>query len=472
MSRVVTGVLVSMAGYAGAVYLFPASAILNAVLVSVTAMLVLSLLKVNVVASLLIAAFFAGVIGGLSAEETMVAFNEGISAGGRTALSYALLGAFAAAIAKSGLPNMLADKVVIALGSDPGEKQVKRLKIMLISVLLLAAVLSQNLIPVHIAFIPILIPPLLFVMSKLGIDRRLVACVLTFGLVTPYMFFPIGFGSLFLNDILLANIQKSGMAVQGINAPSAMLIPAIGMVLGLIVAMFRYRHRRSYDLAKLEQAESIDSQHRQREYSPKVLAIALLAIAAAFSVQLVSDSMIYGGLVGFMIFSLSGVLDWSETDDTLVQGMKMMAVIGFIMITAGGFAEVLRETGAITSLVDSSVAIMGNSKAVAAFLMLLVGLFITIGIGSSFSTIPIIAAIYVPLALQLDFSPLAIVALVGTAAALGDAGSPASDSTLGPTAGLNIDGQHDHMRDSVVPTFIHYNIPLLGFGWLAAMLLG
>ena len=471
MSRVVTGVLVTMAGYAGAVYLFPSSAILNAVLVSVTAMLVLSLLKVNVVASLLIAAFFAGVIGGLSAEQTMQAFNNGISEGGRTALSYALLGAFAAAIAKSGLPNMLADKVVIALGAEPGAQQVKRLKIMLIGVLLLAAVLSQNLVPVHIAFIPILVPPLLYVMSKLGIDRRLVACVLTFGLVTPYMFFPIGFGSLFLNDILLANIQKSGLEVQGINAPSAMLIPATGMVLGLVVAMFRYRHRRDYDLDALEQAEGIDSHHRGN-YSTKVLAIALSAIAAAFFVQLISDSMIYGGLVGFMIFSLSGVLDWSETDDTLIQGMKMMAVIGFIMIAAGGFAEVLRETGAITSLVDSSVAIMGSSKAIAAFLMLLVGLFITIGIGSSFSTIPIIAAIYVPLSLQLGFSPLSIVALVGTAAALGDAGSPASDSTLGPTAGLNIDGQHDHMRDSVVPTFIHYNIPLLLFGWLAAMVLG
>ena len=60
---------------------------------------------------------------------------------------------------------------------------------------------------------------------------------------------------------------------------------------------------------------------------------------------------------------------------------------------------------------------------------------------------------------------------VGTAAALGDAGSPASDSTLGPTAGLNADGQHDHIWDSVVPTFLHYNIPLIAFGWAAAMLL-
>jgi hypothetical protein len=103
--------------------------------------------------------------------------------------------------------------------------------------------------------------------------------------------------------------------------------------------------------------------------------------------------------------------------------------------------------------------------------MLLVGLLITMGIGSSFSTVPIIATIYVPLCLQLGFSPMAIIALVGTAGALGDAGSPASDSTLGPTSGLNADGQHDHIWDSVVPTFIHYNIPLILFGWVAAMVL-
>ena len=176
-------------------------------------------------------------------------------------------------------------------------------------------------------------------------------------------------------------------------------------------------------------------------------------------------------MAGFLLFSATGVIRWHESDGVLVDGMKMMASIGFIMIAAGGFAEVLRSTGDITSLVAASAEIMGDSKAIAAILMLLVGLFITIGIGSSFSTIPIIASIYVPLALQLNFSPLAIVALVGTAAALGDAGSPASDSTLGPTAGLNIDGQHDHIWDSVVPTFIHYNFPLIAFGWIAAMVL-
>lgn len=113
----------------------------------------------------------------------------------------------------------------------------------------------------------------------------------------------------------------------------------------------------------------------------------------------------------------------------------MMSLIGFIMISAAGFAAVMKATHGVDSLVQVVASGIGQHKGIAAFLMLLVGLLITMGIGSSFSTVPIIATIYVPLCLQLGFSPMAIIALVGTAGALGDAGSPASDSTLGPTSG-------------------------------------
>ena len=92
-------------------------------------------------------------------------------------------------------------------------------------------------------------------------------------------------------------------------------------------------------------------------------------------------------------------------------------------------------------------------------------------IEASFSTVPLIAAIYVPLCMKLGISPLATVSIVGVAGALGDAGSPVSESVLGPTAGLNADGQHDHIYDSTIPTFIHYNIPLLIAGWIAGMVL-
>ena len=148
-----------------------------------------------------------------------------------------------------------------------------------------------------------------------------------------------------------------------------------------------------------------------------------------------------------------------------------MAMIGFIMISAQGFAEVMKTTGEINSLVSASAELFAGNKGMAALAMLLVGLLVTMGIGSSFSTLPIIATIYVPICMTMGFSTAATVALIGTAGALGDAGSPASDSTLGPTMGLNVDGQHNHIYDSVIPTFIHFNIPLLVFGWIAAMVL-
>jgi predicted histidine transporter YuiF (NhaC family) len=172
-----------------------------------------------------------------------------------------------------------------------------------------------------------------------------------------------------------------------------------------------------------------------------------------------------------VILWLGRSIKLTETHALFTQGVKMMGMIGFIMISAAGYAAVLKATGDVETLVTSVSGWMDHSKALAAIVMLLVGLLITMGIGSSFSTIPVIATLYVPLAISLGFSVPAIIALVGTAAALGDAGSPASDSTLGPTSGLNVDGQHDHIWDTVVPTFLHYNLPLLAFGWLAAMVL-
>ncbi|KIL05577.1 sodium:proton antiporter [Stutzerimonas stutzeri] len=438
---------------------------MNAVVAAVAVMLLLSLARVHVVVALISGAVVGGLLGGIGIEGTLAAFNKGLGGGATVALSYALLGAFAVAIAKSGLAHALADKALAMVGKQ-GSGSEGHIKWMLVVLLLGVAISSQNILPIHIAFIPLLLPPLLYVMSKLRIDRRLIACVLAFGLITPYMFLPVGFGNIFLNEILLANVAKSGADISNVKVTHAMALPALGMVTGLLIAFFSYRKPRTYELGRVEAVTQAKT-----EYSPLALMVALVAIAAAFVIQLWLDSMIMGALVGFLIFSTSGVVRWREADGLFTEGMKMMAMIGFIMIAAAGFAEVMRETGDVKALVDASVEWIGNSKAVGALLMLLVGLLVTMGIGSSFSTVPIIAAIFVPLGLQLGFSPLAIVSLVGTAGALGDGGSPASDSTLGPTAGLNADGQHNHIWDTVVPTFLHYNLPLLGFGWIAAMTL-
>ena len=378
-----------------------------------------------------------------------------------------MLGAFAVAISRSGITDLLARKVINQLGKDASSTRILWVKSLLLTSVLAVSISSQNLIPVHIAFIPILIPPLLHVMAQMQIDRRQVACVITFGLTATYMLLPVGFGGIFLNNILAKNLVDNGVPVEFSQLPLAMAIPVFGMFLGLLIAVFfSYRKPRQYDLEQILAAEP-----ETVELNLNHIWVALLAIAVALGLQLMTNSIVLGALAGFIIFTCGGVIKFRESQDAFTQGVRMMSLIGFIMISAAGFAAVMKETHGVESLVQSVSSMMAGHKGLAAFLMLLVGLLITMGIGSSFSTVPIIATIYVPLCIHLGFSPMATIALVGTAGALGDAGSPASDSTLGPTSGLNADGQHDHIWDSVVPTFIHYNIPLVIFGWIAAMVL-
>ena len=456
-----------------------------AILAAIAIMFGLSLARVPVVFALVIGAVSGGLLAGLGLQGTLDAFNNGLGGGAKIALAYGILGAFALALARSGLPDLLAYKLIRTLTGSSNTKVQNRVKYLIYFTVALAAVFSQNLIPVHIAFIPVLIPPLLSVFNHLNLDRRAVACLLTFGLVATYMFVPVGFGAIFLNDILAHNINTFGapygFAIQNEDIPAAMFIPVLGMFIGLLIALFvSYRKPRHYQDVQLERTQSISSELNANTAEPTLQApqiakftlwMAVFAIIATLAVQLYSDSMILAGLVGVAILSCAGIFKWKEADDVIITGMRMMALIGFIMIAAQGFAAVIEATNQVPALVEASVQWIGDSKGLAAFLMLLIGLLITLGIGSSFSTVPILAIIYVPLCLQFGFSPAATIAIIGTAAALGDAGSPASDSTLGPTSGLNMDGQHDHMKDSVVPTFIHFNIPLMIFGWIAAMVL-
>lgn len=439
---------------------------MNSVLIGVILMLALTLLRVNVIVAMTVAAVTSGLIAGLPLKTTVEAFNNGLSGGAEIALSYAMLGAFAVAISKSGLTTLLARRLLKMMGQEHISSRF--LSFAVLSVILFCSLASQNLIPVHIAFIPILIPPLLGITNGLKLDRRALACTLTFGLATAYMVLPYGFGGIYLYNILHLNLVENGLSIDKTSVPLAMVIPALGMVFGLSVALFiSYRKSRSYNNISLATEETENA----IAHPSKILAIGSVAIVLSLAAQFLSQSMILGGLVGVIVFTVFGIVKWHENQDVFSKGVAMMAMIGFIMISAQGFAEVMKATGHVDSLVASAADMIQGNKPLAAALILLVGLLITMGIGSSFSTVPIIAALFVPLCLQLGFSPMATAALVGTAGALGDAGSPASDSTLGPTSGLNVDGQHDHIWDTVVPTFLHFNIPLVLFGWLAALVL-
>lgn len=430
----------------------------NPVVISIVVMIILCLFKFNVLLSILVAAIVAGVFSGIPIGDTMNILVSGMGGNAETALSYILLGALAIAVSKTGLASMLSKKI---------SKIVKDKKITLILIIAFMTCFSQNLIPVHIAFIPILIPSLLELMNKLKIDRRGVACALTFGLKTPYLAIPVGFGLIFQNiirDQMIAN--KIDVTTNMVT--NVMWIPALGMILGLLTAIFiSYRKPRDYKEVKLEeiQTEQIDDKMTIKHW------FALTGAITAFVVQIITGSLPLGGLCAIIVLFLTRAIKFNEIDDLLDGGVKMMGMIGFIMLVAAGYGNVLRETGAVESLVASVSGIVGNNQIIGALLMLLVGLLVTMGIGSSFGTLPIIAAIYCPLGLSLGFSIPSIILLVGVAGALGDAGSPASDSTLGPTAGLNADKQHDHIWDTCVPTFLHYNIPLLVFGIIGALIL-
>ncbi len=432
--------------------------LLNPVVISVMVMIVLCLFKLNVIIAILISAIVAGLSSGMTVGGAMEVLISGMGGNSETALSYILLGALAVAVNKTGLATILAKKI---------SNIVKDKKIAFVLLIALISCFSQNLIPVHIAFIPILIPSLIMLMNKLKIDRRGVACALTFGLKAPYIALPIGFGLIFHN-IIRDQMISNGLNVTNSMIAKVMWIPGLGMFLGLLIAVFiSYRKPREYKDISIQGLvpETEDTKMTSKHW------FALLAAISAFVVQILTESLPLGGLCALIVLFITRAIKLNEIDDLMDGGIRMMGFIAFVMLVAAGYGNVLRETGAVEALVAAVAGIVGGSKLLGALLMLLVGLLVTMGIGSSFGTIPIIAAIYCPLGVSLGFSIPAIVILIGVAGALGDAGSPASDSTLGPTSGLNVDGQHDHIWDTCVPTFLHYNIPLLIFGTIAAMIL-
>lgn len=442
---------------------------MNAVVVAVLLMLVLSLLRVNIIIALMIGALAGGLTGGLGLGETVKAFTDGLGGNATVAVSYALLGAFAAALTKTGLPDAMVEASVKLIGKKEDSRKKALSKVLIVLIILIISCFSQNVVPVHIAFIPVLIPPLLKIFNELEMDRRLVACVMTFGLTAPYIVLPVGFGQIF-QGMLRDNMASAGLKVPLSDIPYALIIPTAGMVVGLILSVIVFRKPKKYETKEIAGLSS-------SPYTKKSIAIALFSIAVSLAVQLYLsqvlgvEGMIMGALAGLFTLFISGVMKRNEADKLITDGMILMAFIGFVMLVAAGFSNVLNKTGDVASLVKASTGFIGHSQSLGALLMLIVGLLITMGIGSSFATVPVITTIFVPLCAQLGFSPMATIAVIGAAAAVGDAGSPASDSTLGPTSGLSADGQHHHIWDTCVPTFIFYNIPLVIFGWIAAVVL-
>lgn len=420
--------------------------LLNPILIGVAVLIVLCLLKVNVMLSLIISAVVAGLMSGMDVTETVGILIDGMGGNAQTALSYVLLGILAAGMAYTGITEILSQKISHLLGKKG---------LALLIALALIACCSQNIIPVHIAFIPILIPALLPVMNSLKLDRRAAACSLAFGLKAPYIALPFGFGWIF-QGLIADNLAANGMTVAQGDVWHYTWPIGASMVIGLIIAFIIFRKPREYKDLEIAGVEA----HTTTLKMEPAHWVTLVAAVGTLVINLITDSLPLGALAGIIIMVVFGAIKIKDLDQVIANGLSIMGLIAFVMLIAAGYANVMNETGAVSELVEASLGIMGGSKILAGVVMMIIGLVITMGIGSSFGTIPVLAVLYVPLCASLGFSVGGTVILIAAAAALGDAGSPASDTTLGPTAGLNADGQHDHIWDTCVPTAILYNIPI------------
>ena len=430
--------------------------ITNPTLLSIFLLCFLCLRKINVLLAIIISTITAGLLSGMDIKHIMDVFISGMGGNSETALSYILLGAFAATMAHSGFTDVISDKIA---GIVSGKK------LILLSILALIAMASQNIIPIHIAFIPIIIPPLLSVMNSIKLDRRAVACVLAFGLKMPYITLPVGFGLIFQN-LIADNMVQNGVNVLRNDIWKSTLILGLGILVGLLIAVFvSYRKPREY-----ENKNIVNTNSKESKFLPSHWFIIIAAIAT-FIVQLLTKSLPLGALVGLGIIFSCKVLPKEKTDHMMNEGIYMMGYVAFVMLVAAGFASVLKETGSIEALVNNMLIYLPQNLILTSLIILILGLFITIGIGTSFGTIPIIAVLFVPACVKAGFNPQQIIVLIAAAAALGDAGSPASDTTLGPTSGLNADGQHNHIFDTCIPTFLHFNIALIVFALIGVWIL-
>ena len=419
----------------------------NPVVIAVIVLLVLCFLRVNVLLALVIASVVAGIASGMAIDVTMSTFITGCGTDPETAIAYVLLGCLAATISYTGVSDILAVKIA---------KMVSGKRMTFVFLIAFFSCFSQNLIPVHVAFIPILIPPLLIVMNKLKVDRRAVACALGFGLRAPYVTIPAGFGALY-HGILATNISENGMPIGDMEVWKYTWPLGLAMLVGLIFAVLvLYRKPREYkDVEGVAvDLDTVDTTMNYKHW------MALVAAVGTMVVQLTLGSLPLGAMVGLAVMFLTKAVKWSDMDKIVDEGVKLMGFIAFVMLASNGFSLVLSESGAVDALVESSLVFIGGNKFLGAFVMMVVGLVIVMGTGTSFGTVPVLAVLYVPLCAELGMGLAATTILIAAASTIGDTGSPVSDTTLAPTAGLNADGQHDHIWDTCVPTFIASDIPI------------
>ena len=105
----------------------------------------------------------------------------------------------------------------------------------------------------------------------------------------------IWFGQIF-HQIIMNGFNKAGHPIEINMIWKAMVIPSLGYIVGLIAGLFYYRKARKYIDHKQ------DKDLANVELKPYVLVVTIIAIIATFTVQMLTDSMIFGALAGVLVF--------------------------------------------------------------------------------------------------------------------------------------------------------------------------
>ncbi len=437
--------------------------ITNPVFASVVIMLVLCVLHVNVYLAIIIAAVICGLMGGAPLTEIISLFASGISSHGENAIIFIILAAIASAIVASGMSDAMAPRVSKILGQRPW--------LLLVGLIIIAA-LCETVITFGATFVFIIIPPLLTVFNRYSVDRRKVATAIMCGLQIGYVCIPIGYGAVF-QDMVAGVMSDCGIEITYLEVAATTWPIFLAMVVAAVVVAVIYRKPRTYTPVPGITAPA-ETDGAQTDELPPWEFKHTMGIVAAFAtpvVQLITGSIVLGGLTALALILIFRVASIKSLDEHIYKGMKDVAAVVFVMAAGTGYANVSNTYGDVNGLVNSIVNMLGSSKLVGAFAMLVLGLIVTLGIGTSWGTVPIVGIIMVPMGLQMGFSVPAISMLICAAAVLGDAGYPASDQALLPTATLNLDGQHDHIWDTCVPSFICCNVPIIVLGTICACIM-
>lgn len=426
----------------------------NPIVISVIVLVAMCLLKVNVFLAIIISSLLCAVLGGASLVEGITVFYENMGNDNRMVLFLLLLGVLAATMQYNNVGEVLAPRVAKLVGR----------KVWLFPIVLtLLAILVETFVLIGVSFLLVIVPPLLRLLNDYKIDRRLLVITTCCGLQMGYCCFPVGYGLAFMG-IIQSSMAENGMEVSIDQIWKANIVIAIAMIIAIIGAMIKYRKPREY---RGEDGQSAVLQ-AEKDFNEKELPpiefkhiACLIAAASVVVVQLTTDSMPLAALTMILILVVTGAIKFKDFDSVFMKGIMTSVYVCLVLMAAVAFAAVSQEFGHIDELIAASADLIGGSKVFGAFFMLILGLIITMGIGSSFSTVPIVATVLVPLGIHLNMSPAAVIMLVAASGALGDSGAPSSNQTLIPTNAFNIDGQHDHIKDSCIPSFLFVNIPLI-----------